>query len=378
MNSNQIRVIYGDDPKSMVKEILNGIKPEEEIDKDALIGIKPNLVVAKPSSSGATTSPGLVAGLIEYLQSKGCKRIIILEGSWVGDSTSRAFRVCGYDELSKRYNVPLVDLKKDRHKELETDGMRISVCESVLKVDYLINMPVLKGHCQTGMTCALKNLKGCIPDFEKRRFHTMGLHKPIACLNKMIRQDLVIVDGIAGDLNFEEGGNPVRMNRVIVGKDPVLTDAYVSQLMGFRLEEIPYIIMAEKIGAGSADISNAEILELNKDSSVNKPLSSRKAMRLAEYICEDSACSACYGSLVHALDRLDGKGALSRLDLKLYIGQGYKNKGRGFEDTGNGHGSEQRAAIGIGSCTAGFDKHVAGCPPNARDIVEYLESYLKQ
>jgi uncharacterized protein (DUF362 family) len=413
INRNQIRVIYGDNPESMVKEILNYIKPEEEIDKNALIGIKPNLVVAKPSSSGATTSPGLVAGLIEYLQSKGYKKIIILEGSWVGDSTSDAFRVCGYDTLSKRYNVPLIDLKRDKHRELEADGTRISVCESVLKADYLINMPVLKGHCQTGMTCALKNMKGCIPDFEKRRFHTMGLHMPIACLNKIIRQDLIIVDAIAGDLNFEEGGNPVRMNRVIVGKDPVLTDTYVSQLMGFKLDEIPYIMMAERIGAGSTDISNADILELNKDNSVNNPLFSREARRLTEYIREDSACSACYGSLVHALDRLDRKGLLIRLDSKLYIGQGFKKmrhshgengrspegKGHGIGADGhgfgyigqgfgikehdfggkvNGAGNKQCVGIGIGSCAAGLDKHVAGCPPKARDIVEYLENYLKR
>ena len=43
----------------------------------------------------------------------------------------------------------------------------------------------------------------------------MGLHKPIACLNKAIKQDLIIVDGIMGDLNFEEGGNPVKMNRIL-------------------------------------------------------------------------------------------------------------------------------------------------------------------
>ena len=104
--------------------------------------------------------------------------------------------------------------------------MAISVCKEVTKLDYLINMPVLKGHCQTSITCALKNLKGCIPNKEKRRFHTMGLHKPIGYLNAIIKQNLIIVDGIIGDLNFEEGGNPVQMNRIIVGKDPVKVDSY--------------------------------------------------------------------------------------------------------------------------------------------------------
>ncbi len=78
-----------------------------------------------------------------------------------------------------------------------------------MDVDYLINMPVLKGHCQTNITCALKKTwKAVYLIRKKRRFHTMGLHKPIAYLNKILKQDLIVVDGIIGDLNFEEGGKP--------------------------------------------------------------------------------------------------------------------------------------------------------------------------
>lgn len=244
IGKNGIRIIYGDNPKQIVKELLEVIKPEEEIDKNSLIGIKPNLVVAKPSSSGATTSPEIVEGIIEYLKSKGYDKIVIMEGSWVGDRTSNAFKVCGYEDLSKKYNVPLIDLQKDNYKGYEINGLKINVCDYAAKVDYLINVPVLKGHCQTNMTCALKNMKGCIPNSEKRKFHTMGLHKPIAYLNKLIKQSLIIVDGMNGDLNFEEGGNPVQMNRLIAGKDPVLIDTYVAHLMGFSIEEVPYITMA--------------------------------------------------------------------------------------------------------------------------------------
>ena len=364
ISRNSIRIIYGDNPKQMVKELLETIKPEEEIEKGALIGIKPNLVVSKPSGSGATTSPEIVAGLIEYLLSKGRDNIVIMESSWVGGRTSEAFKVCGYEELSKKYHVPLIDLKKDRDREYTVDGMRISVCEQALKVDYLINIPVLKGHCQTNITCALKNMKGCIPDSEKRRFHTIGLHKPIACLSKIIRQDLVIVDGMNGDLNFEEGGNPVQMNRIIAGKDPVLIDAYAAQLMGFGIEEVPYIGMGERLGAGSADLANADIVELNKDNGSRKLTPSRRVQQLAGHIVEDCACSACYGSLIYALERLDEKGLLNRLKDKLYIGQGFKSK--------------RHNGIGIGACTAGFDKCVRGCPPKARDIVEYLEELIQK
>jgi hypothetical protein len=40
--------------------------------------------------------------------------------------------------------------------------MKLRICDQVMAVDYMINIPVQKGHCQTKMTCALKNMKGCI------------------------------------------------------------------------------------------------------------------------------------------------------------------------------------------------------------------------
>lgn len=66
-----------------------------------------------------------------------------------------------------------------------------------------------------------------------------------------------------GDLNFEEGGNSVQMNRIIAGKDPVLIDAYAANLLGFEIDEVPYIGLAEKIGVGSADLVRADIVELS-------------------------------------------------------------------------------------------------------------------
>ena len=178
--SNRIYVNYGQDPGRMVQEILTHMQIERSIPENALIGIKPNLVVAKPSTSGATTSPALVGGIIEYLKAKGRNNIVILESSWIGERTSRAFEVCGYNELALKYGVQLIDLQRDSCTAHQAGGMEIAVCDAVTRLDYLINVPVLKGHCQTKITCALKNLKGCIPNSEKRRFHTMGLHKPIA------------------------------------------------------------------------------------------------------------------------------------------------------------------------------------------------------
>ncbi len=366
---HKLYIMYGDKPREMAAKILQEMNIGRDIKrlgkKEPLIGIKPNLVVSQPAEWGATTSPELVRGVIGYLHQQGLKNIIILESAWVGDSTEKAFRVCGYEDISREYQVPLVDLKKDRSREFNAAGMKIHVCGKALEADYLINMPVLKAHCQTKLTCALKNLKGCIPDKEKRRFHTLGLHKPIALLNRVLKTDLVVVDGIIGDLTREEGGTPVKMNRVIAGKDPVLVDTYAAELIGYQVEDIEYIGVAAELGVGSTRLSAESLIELN--SSRDAPpageiLASREVEQLSRWIVEDQACSACYGSLVYALKRLKEKGKLERLKQKIHIGQGFKEK----EMTG----------IGVGLCTGKFAAGVAGCPPPAKKIVRFLEEQL--
>ncbi len=198
-----------------------------------------------------------------------------MEGSWVGDRTSEAFKAAGYDKVCKEYNVPFVDLQKDSSHEYEAKGMKIRICDKAHEAEYMINIPVLKGHCQTTITCALKNNKGTIPNSEKRRFHTLGLHKPIAHLNTIARNDFILVDNICGDLDFEEGGNPVVMNRILGFKDPVLCDSFVCSCMGYEVDDVPYIRMAEELGVGSTDLTNADMIYLNEPTEAvlrNRPI----------------------------------------------------------------------------------------------------------
>ncbi|NLM39600.1 MAG: DUF362 domain-containing protein [Firmicutes bacterium] len=350
-----ITVMYGQNGKEMVRKILNHRRWEQELNPQWSYGIKPNLVVAKPSESGATTDPAVVEGIITYLKDHGCHRITILESSWVGDSTERAFTVCGYRELAERYDVELIDLKKDPAVKVRQGAFELEICQSVVELDYLINVPVLKAHCQTRLTCALKNLKGCIPDREKRRYHTLGLHRPIAALNKVLRQNLIVVDGIVGDLTFEEGGTPVNMHRVIVGNDPVAVDSYCAGLLGLTPNDVEYITYAAELGVGSTSFEVEELNEGTASSFAPSPTASQ--LRL--HFTEKNACSACVGSLMHALYRFRGEPPV-----ELHIGQGYR---------------EQAApGLGIGTCTRLFADHVPGCPPTARAILDKLKELAQK
>ena len=78
---------------------------------------------------------------------------------------------------------------------------------------------------------------------------------------------------------------------------------------------------------------------------------------------EVESCSACYGYLIPALDKLREEGFLDKLNVKIAIGQGYRGK------TGK---------LGIGHCTKDFVFHVEGCPPTEQQIYEFLKKYLQE
>ena len=379
MNNNEIIKRYGSDPKEMTLSLLEYAGLSDRIpNKNSHIGIKPNLVCPTPASYGATTHPEIVEGVIFYLQDHGYNNIKIIEGSWVGDRTSEAYEYCGYKSLCEKYNIQFVDTQKDTYHTVNCAGMDLNICDIVDDIDFLINVPVLKGHCQTKVTCALKNLKGLIPNSEKRKFHTIGLHKPIAHLSTGIHQDFIVVDHICGDPDFEEGGNPLKTDCVIVATDPVLIDTYASKLLGYAPKDVPYIEIAESLGIGTTDLSQSTIRVIdekcteiksfsgNDDDPYETNFGPKNRILEVSYAVDDAdACSACYGNFVTALYRLKEEG-IWREDIftdnnRISIGQRHKN---------------QTGTFGIGNCCRLFESYIPGCPPSEDIIYKTLKKYF--
>lgn len=356
---SKIYEIYGTDPHEMTKNLMEAANVADRIPSGACIALKPNLVREGSPETGATTHAGVLSGCIEYLKEAGHTNISVIEGSWIGSNTQQSFRICGYDRVCEKYDVPFYDLKTDRVRTTDTPLRPMEVSERALAAEYLIDLPVLKGHCQTHITCALKNLKGCIPDHEKRRFHAEGLFKPIAALVSVLKPDLVIVDSICGDLYFEEGGNPVHTNRMMLGFDAVQMDTYGCRLMGLETERVPYIALSQEWGAGSMALSPDDIVRLNEPAEAQRyPQPSGLVKNLTRNVDAQSACSACFAALVRALYLAEKEGI--RPDHKICIGQGYR--GRHID------------GIGIGRCCSQAKVCVMGCPPTPEMILKQIVS----
>ena len=143
----QIYQIYGKNAHDMTIRLMEAARVCDMIPAGASVALKPNLVVAASADSGATTHPGVLSGAIEYLREHGFSDISIIEGSWIGDRTDSAMRAAGYDAVCRKYNVPFFDLKKDMTRNVDTPIGRMPICCRALDAGFLIDLPVIKGHC---------------------------------------------------------------------------------------------------------------------------------------------------------------------------------------------------------------------------------------
>jgi len=359
-----IHVIYGNRVEEMVFSLLETSGALERVKKDDVVLLKPNLVFSREDWIGVDTDPRVVEAMIRALKDKGVHRIAVGDGSGMGQSATRAFEYCGYTDMAKRYGIRLVDLEKDSFVEVPVtmDGpfRTLFISKTVHDCDFFVNIPLIKTHYQTVITCAMKNLKGTMPRAMKTKFHSVSLHRAIAQLNSALKPDLILVDGLRGDMRNETGHNTIELDRIFLATNPVEMDSVAADILGYRPREVPYIAFAADAGLGSCDLDDIDIRALNHPTklvrlSAPPPVAEQFPCR----IDAEGACCVCMSNLVFALERLKADGLLSNR-LTFHIGQqaGIAADAGGID-------------IAVGNCVRSdlpVDARISECPPSANSI----------
>ena len=374
--------------RSMVSNCLKDLGGIDQlIATGSRILLKPNLVVAKPNSSGATTNPLILDALIEQLMRTSPHEIIIGESSQIGDDTMEAYKISGVQDIAKKWNVTLLDFKKDKQRPIDVPYgkvlKRVLVAETVKKVDYIINLPILKVHSQTTVTIGMKNLKGCIPDREKSRFHRSNLHQCIADLNTVLISDLTIVDATLCSFNWELGGMPVRLNTILAGRNTLATDIVAASMLGYRGDEVAHLRLAAQAHLGPANIEKINIISSKKIKKVppgqNAGIIKEPYYHLPELeVIEKGTCSSCKGALLAAMRRLYKERQSPHCT--ILMGQRLRDRECEFVPTFKyGTVKSKKPLVSIGQCCHWVAehypiKHIKGCPVKAEAIYRYLKT----
>jgi uncharacterized protein (DUF362 family) len=358
----------------MVHTLLQKTGALDRIRPDNRVLIKPNLVASRPNWTGIDTDPRIIEALIIALKDRGVHRITVGDGSGMGYSAAKAFDYCGYRNFASRFGISLVDLEKDRfiEKPVLIDGpfKSLKIARTVIECDFFINAPIMKAHGQTLITCSLKNLKGVMPRAMKTAFHSQNLHQAIAQLNSILSPHLIVVDGLKGDLCSETGHDPVAMDRIMLGSNPVEVDSVVADMLGYAPRDIRHIACSTDAGLGTCQLSQIEIHSLNRPSKIRrfhppKPFSKRFPCR----VIDQGACCTCMGNLMYALERLNERGLLSQ---KLSFLLGQETKVTTLKNT---------FIIAVGKCASkaqGANLVIDECPPPAGHICRLIESSDQQ
>ena len=238
--------------ESDVNRVLSVKKP---------ILIKPNYINSKHPSTGITTDSRVIEGVVKFLKEHNIEDIIIGEGSGLSN-TFEAFKIAGVDALAERHGVRLVDLNNDEFVEVYPPNplslKKVQVAKTALE-STIISVPKLKLHRIATVTLSLKNMMGALAS--KGTMHAgLSLSENIADLASVLTPSLSVIDGIIEGEGHETSGNPVEMNLIIAGTDPVAVDAVGAAVMGIDPAEVKHLHLAEKKGLGTCNLEEITVL----------------------------------------------------------------------------------------------------------------------
>jgi uncharacterized protein (DUF362 family) len=208
---------------------------------------------------GRNTSPWVLDAALGLLRDRYPRaNLTIVDADAAGARQfDRACRNWGYDAVARRHGVPIHNLSNDPTRTVRTGNplapeLELPVC--VLEASSVVNLPVIKTHVVTGITCALKNHWGLLPRM-RYQFHPI-VNEVIAEVNRSVNTVVSIADGtVCIEGPGPKTGVPRVANAILAGRDRVAVDAAAAQFMGLDRAIAPHIQRAADRGVGSTDFA---------------------------------------------------------------------------------------------------------------------------
>jgi uncharacterized protein (DUF362 family) len=235
------------------------------VQKGQKVLIKPNIGWDVTPELAANTNPMLVKRIIEHCFKAGAKEVYVFDHTC--DNWVNCYKTSGIEKAAKSAGAKVVPGNSESYyHEIEIPGgvklKSAKVHELLLEADVFINVPVLKDHDSTRMTCSLKNMMGVV--WDRQYWHANNLNQCIAdyalfekkpALNVVDCYNVMVKHGPQG-VSKED---VVQMKSQIIASDWVAADAAAAKMLGVPTERIEYISIAHKMGLGNMKLDTLNI-----------------------------------------------------------------------------------------------------------------------
>jgi uncharacterized protein (DUF362 family) len=278
MKRKEIVLVKETRQKEFVKKVMDAISPHLNVKASDKVAIKINLSGSREIY--ANTHYETVESVIFYLKDHfGVTDISVIEGSdgayFTGKTTWDIFYKFRYKEveLNGAKLVNLDELPHDNVLDVQTLNGPRKVHYTKFDADYLISIVPPKTHNILPLCLSIPNMIGFVKPEERsflfgasatelkkinsykndRLFQLWNYAgKNLTALLKEINPSLAIIDGLYG----MEGKGPIKGSPVfhgfaIASEDIVLVDSLTTYIMGFEVDQIPYISFAYQQGLGN-------------------------------------------------------------------------------------------------------------------------------
>jgi uncharacterized protein (DUF362 family) len=249
-------VARGGSPALLVRAAVDGVggmgrfvKPGETV------LVKPNMAWDRTPEQGANTNPGVVAEVVRLCRAAGARRVIVAENT-IHDAERVAVR-SGIRAAAAAAGFEWTALGGSILASWE-------VLSVLFQADRLINVPVVKHHSLSHLTCGIKNHMGLIGG-SRGRLH-QEIHPAIVDLAAAFRPTFTVVDATRVMMrNGPTGGrleDVAIVNAVAAGSDPVACDAWAARQLGLDPVMVGHVVLAEGRGLGSLAAGAGAVAEV--------------------------------------------------------------------------------------------------------------------
>ena len=308
-------VKVGESVEDAVREavrLLGGIETFVEPGESFLV--KPNLFTVKSAEKGATSDPRVLMTITELIKEAGARPVVgecPATGSYARPEV--VFDGLGIRKLCDEAGVEINLLDREEPVRVEnTDGevlKEVWFPRFALECAGIVNVPKLKTHVLTSLTCAVKNLFGLQQGGTKAHHHVRTGNDSerfshlLVDIYQAIRGQvrLNVVDAVvAMEGEGPNTGDPVDLGVIIAGGDAVAVDLVGAALMGWEPLEVGTNFLSAERGLGPSSLEEVEVVG-TPISEVARPLKKPQTHQDGQMFldvrmpikCDPAECTSC-------------------------------------------------------------------------------------